>query len=155
MLAEGADFLRVAWIPLCAGTLCSDVEPLLMKPRRALLFIITLVLALCAVCGVWLHRERQQYRLNRQLIAAFVHNDTRQALVLINAGADPNTRAQPTPAPSFNLLLNQLLHRSPPPVNSSPTALMLACGADWTTQQEETDFLVRVKENLPLLQAMW
>ncbi len=41
-----------------------------MKSRRALLLSITVVLALCAACGVWLHRERQQYALNRQLIAA-------------------------------------------------------------------------------------
>jgi ankyrin repeat protein len=125
-----------------------------MKRRRALLFTFSVVLALCAACGCWLHRERQQYALNRQLIEVLTHNDTKKALALVNAGADPNTRAQPTPAPSFNLLIDQLLHRSPPPVNSSPTALMLACGADWITQQEETDFLVRVKENLPLLQAM-
>lgn len=69
-----------------------------MKPRRALLFSITVVLVLCAASGWWLHKERQQYALNRQLIDALEHNDTKTALTFVNEGADPNTRQSPMPA---------------------------------------------------------
>ena len=34
-----------------------------MKPRRAMLLSLTVVFALCAACGLWLHWERQQYAL--------------------------------------------------------------------------------------------
>lgn len=125
-----------------------------MKPRRALLFTITIVLALCAACGVWLHKERQQYARNRQLIDALERNDTRQALALVNAGADPNTRFDPPPTPSFQLLLNQLLHHKSPPINESPTAFLLACGMDGTVSEGGTWLRTLLPDDPRLVQAM-
>jgi hypothetical protein len=125
-----------------------------MKRRRALLFTLSVVLALCAACGVWLHRERQQYAFNRQLIAALLKGDTKQALVLVNVGADPNTRCSPIPAPTFSQLLKQLLHHTPPPVSPTPTALMLACGAYWPDPPNDALQGITRHENLPLIEAM-
>jgi ankyrin repeat protein len=117
-----------------------------MKRRRALLLSITIVIALCAACGVWLYREQRQYTLNQQLIAALDKGDTKTALVLVNTGADPNTRYSPHPAPSLQRLLNLFLHHTPAPTNDRPTALMFACCGGFS--------LVDPGENLPLLQAM-
>lgn len=75
-----------------------------MNRRRALLLFLTVALALCAACGLWLHWEQQQYALNRQLIAVLINGDTQAALTLVNAGADPNTCYAPTPAPTLKLL---------------------------------------------------
>ena len=100
-----------------------------MKRRRSLLLLFVLsALLLIAAGGLWLRQAKRQYALNRQLIDALVHGDFKQALALVNAGADPNTRSTPPPAPTFKLLLHQLLHRSPVPVNNSPTAFIMACG---------------------------
>ena len=120
-----------------------------MKRRRALLLSITIVLALCAVCGLWLHRERQQYALNRLLITALEHGDLTKALALINAGADPNTRQVPLPAPSLKLLLAYLLHHAPPS-HQSPTALMFACDTYIFTLPDALSFA----DDHPLFQAM-
>jgi ankyrin repeat protein len=126
-----------------------------MKRRRALLLTFIVVFALCAACGWWLHIERRQYRLNRQLIAALEDNNTATALMLVNVGADPNTRYAPPPAPSLNLLLNQLLHRSSS-ADDSPTAFMLACGTFWIPGDGKQIFLVDNSNdgNLPLLEKM-
>lgn len=124
-----------------------------MKPRRALLLSITVVLALCAACGVWLHRERQQYALNRQLIAALERFDTTAALALVNAGADPNTQERATPAPSLKLLCNRLLHRSSFADNDSPTAFHLACSTYWIIHGSFGP-VGAFPESLPLLRAM-
>jgi hypothetical protein len=137
-----------------AGTACSAVEPTPMKPRRALLLSLTVVLALCAACGLWLHREQRQYALNRQLIDALEHGDTKQALALVNAGADPNTRQFSTPAPTLPELLKQLLHHTPPPDNNSPTAFRMAFGAYWSTTPNQSFHLISLDENLPLIQAI-
>ena len=125
-----------------------------MKPKRALILMTILVLLLCTVCGVWLHRERQQYARSRALIDALTHNDAITALALVNEGADPNTRCAPTPAPSMKLLLDQLLHHRNLPANNSPTALMLTCGAGWDARKGGVSFGGIMAENLPLLQMM-
>jgi ankyrin repeat protein len=124
-----------------------------MKRRRALLFTSAILLALCAACGGWLHVQKQQYARNRQLIDALLHNDPKTALVLVNEGADPNTRQSPMPVPSFKLLLAQLLHLTPP-VNNSPTALMIACQMDWALTVGATQDQANNDENLPLVKAM-
>ena len=102
-----------------------------MKTRyRSLLGFALILVLLLSGMGLWLHKEQKQYALNRQLIEALTHFDTNQALALVKAGADPNTRLDPPPAPSLQLLLDQLLHRTPL-VNKSSTALLLACGVTW------------------------
>ena len=109
-----------------------------MKTRRRSLLLFNLItLLLMGAVGLWLHIPRQPYSYNhaydRQLIEALVHDDTKAALGLIHAGADPNTRYDPLPQirprSPFNQLLDQLLHRSPPLANDSQTAFMLACGS--------------------------
>jgi hypothetical protein len=126
-----------------------------MKPRRALLFTLSVVLALCAACGVWLHRERRQYALNRQLIDALDKSDFTQATALVQSGADPNTRLMPTPAPTFKRLLNQLLHHTPLPVNDSPTAFFMICGSRRPLSFYKGYPPPLAQENLPLLQVMF
>lgn len=44
--------------------------------------------------GLWLRSYRQQEALNRQLIAALMKEDDRQALDLVNAGAGPLSNLQ-------------------------------------------------------------
>lgn len=116
-----------------------------MKFRRSLLMSVILVLLLVAAGGGWLHVQQQQYVLNRQLIAALKSDDTTQALELVKKGADPNTRLQPPPVPSFKLLLALRLHRSVLPANISPTAFLLACGTDYedkhTHCKDETELV--------------
>jgi len=124
-----------------------------MKRRRALLCFITVVLALCATCGVWLHGERQQYRLNRQLIDAVKGGDTKTALVLVNAGADPNTREIAMPPPTLIQLLQRLLHRSPP-ADDTASALMISSGLLYDSTEMKTITPESLDENLPLLKAM-
>jgi hypothetical protein len=125
-----------------------------MKRRRGLLWTLAVALALCGACGVWLHVQRQQYERNRQLIAALVHNDTKTALALVNAGAAPNTRQFPAPAPSLKSLLEHLLHHMPPPANDTPTAFLLACGALVLPMDGNRLSGPPPEENRPLLQAM-
>jgi ankyrin repeat protein len=101
------------------------------RGKRTALITVWL-LALCvASAGLWLRARQRQYALNRQLIATLVKGDNKQALALVNAGADPNTHYTPTPVPSLLQLARQLLHRSPTPVNDSETALSIACGGYW------------------------
>ena len=109
-----------------------------MKRRRTLLLFLAVGLLFVGGGGLWLWQAKQQYARNRALIAAFVNDDMRQALALVNAGADPNTRYAPPHAPSFPLLLRRLLHNSPPAPDDSPTAFLLACGAGWGPLQMAT-----------------
>ena len=125
-----------------------------MKTKRALLFTATFVLAMCAACGVWLHIQKQQYARNRALIDALIHEDTKTALELVNAGADPNTRCTLPPAFSLRFLMDRWLHHAPPPANDSPTAFLLACGMRNDPTTNYPIFPVTPGENLPLLQAM-
>ena len=133
-----------------------------MKPplykRSALLAFALLLLGVGLPCFVWVRAQQRQYTINRQLIAALKKKDTKQALELVNAGADPNTRFEPTSAPSLPELMNQLLHRSQVTVNNryatthrSPTAFMLACGTLWSVGA--TNYVVNAIDLL-LVQAM-
>jgi hypothetical protein len=85
-----------------------------------------LILAVTAGGLSWLMwREKRQQRRNRALIAAILHADTPAALVLLDAGADPNTHLDPDPPRSaWQLLLDRIRGRRPPP-NTSDTALLL------------------------------
>jgi hypothetical protein len=68
----------------------------------------------------------RQERLNRTLIAAIKHNDTKKALALLDEGADPNSRDEPPPHLSFwRLILDKLQGKRPAP-STAPTALLLA-----------------------------
>ena len=113
---------------------------------RAVLVLGTVGLLLTVACGLWLRSDRRQEALNRQLIAALVKGDLppqfhyqyddREALALVDAGADPNTPLVPSPAPSLRQLWNYVIHRSPLPANDSPSAFLIACGARWTTEDK-------------------
>ena len=102
-----------------------------MKKRfsklSALLVLGLLLIGMSLACYMWVRREQLQYTLNRQLIAALLKNDMKQARVLVEAGADPNTREEPAPAPTLSLLMQKLLHPSPPTTNTGSTAFLLAC----------------------------
>ena len=125
-----------------------------MKQRRALLLSLIVALALCAIGGWWLHKEQQQYRLNRQLIEALSHDELSNARGLVEEGADPNTHFTPPPMPSLKLLLNKVLHYGLPPANTSPTAFLLACGARWQEQRNGGSYWLTPEESIPLLQTM-
>jgi hypothetical protein len=63
-----------------------------MKRLRFFLLSACPVLLLIAVSGWWLHVQQRQYALDRQLIVALDYDDGKQALALVNAGANPNIR---------------------------------------------------------------
>ncbi len=127
---------------------------MMKKARRSLLLLLILVLAVVGASGVWVWQAKRQYALNRQLIAALAHHDSKAALALVNAGADPNTRREASPPPTLPQLFRQLLRRSRPVANDSPTALQLACGG--VSFQELTQHLTLSlsPDDVPLVQAM-
>jgi len=129
-----------------------------MNKRRfyhAVLVLGTVCLLIVGGCGQWRRSERRQESLNRQLIAALVKHDNQQALVFINAGADPNTPLIPLPAPSLRQFWNYLIHRSPLPVNHSPTAFLIACGAWWQQSNNNTrSTTIDGGNQFPLIQSM-
>jgi hypothetical protein len=120
--------------------------------RLPLWYAITVLLLLGGTVA-WLNVQ-WQYALNRQLITALVQNDTEKSLALVEAGADPNTRLKPSPAPSLKQLLQRCLRPKPFPANDSPTAFMLACGMLWTLSEDGSTQWVEVPHNLPLVRAM-
>ena len=111
----------------------------------ALFAFALLLLGLGLSSFVWVRKEQRQYVLDRQLIAALAKADTKEALALVEAGANPNTWRVSTPAPSLPELIKLLLHPSPPTVNDKQTAFMMACEHRWDKS---------IPEDLPLLQAM-
>ena len=125
-----------------------------MKQQRAFGLLLLVTLLVVGACGVWLRVQKRQYAHNRALIAALVHNDTRTALALVNAGADPNTRFDPPPAPTFKLLLAHLLHHKGLPVNNSPTALIMVCGEDWTYSPYGSLEALHLPNSASLIEAM-
>ena len=112
-----------------AGVRLNNSEYRGMK-RRRLLLLSVLVVALLAGGGLWVWQAKRQYMLNRQLIATLLSGD-KQALALINAGADPNTHYYAEPPPILKQMLNERLHRVKQPANHTPTAFLIACGAQW------------------------
>src|SRR5580700_678461 len=107
--------------------------------RLAALLALLLLAGLVGSTALWLRAQQRQYALNRALIAALVKGDDRRALVLVNAGADPNTQYKPMPVPSLVELVKELFQHSVPPADNSPMALMIACGAPW--DEEDATFV--------------
>ena len=106
--------------------------------KRPLILAFALLIGVSLSCFVWVRKEQRQYALNRALIVALEANDADQALYLLNAGADLNTRLEPLPAPHFVLLeggrysIPRLYFIRPTERNNqSITALMIACGSWW------------------------
>jgi hypothetical protein len=123
--------------------------------RRSALFTGILLLLLAGSASLWLRVQRRQYALNRQLIAALVKGDDKQSLALVKGGADPNTRYTPLPVPSLPRMVKQLLHRSAPPANDSPTALGIACGTNWDFDWRKMDAQEKAPDLFSLVHAMF
>lgn len=124
-----------------------------MKPRRlnkrsSLLALTLLIVGITLPCILWIRKEQSQYALNRQLIEALKKSDTRAALILVNAGADPNTRLDP-PVFALPQLINRLIRGSPPRI----TALMIVCGAVWYDETLKENRKIEAS-NLYLMQAI-
>jgi hypothetical protein len=129
--------------------------------KRYALFasVLFVVGGLYLACFLWVRAEQRKYTLSRQLIEALKKEDTKQAVTLVEAGADPNTSLYPPPKPSLDGVLKELLHRSSPSANDSsdngPTALLMACGACWFT---ERGFLTKMNSDdrhmAPVVEAM-
>jgi ankyrin repeat protein len=132
------------------------------NPNRRKLTLLTLCVLLAGLVGgtdIWFRAQRRHYALNRQLIAALAKSDTKTALALVNAGADPNTRYTPMPAPSLQMLWNELFHRPSPAARASygPTAFIMACGGAWQVRQNPVNMAyaaMTVQDNAPLVAAM-
>jgi ankyrin repeat protein len=119
------------------------------RHKCAALIISLLLAALIGGSGLWLHARQRQYSLSRQLINALVAGDDKQAQSLVEQGAAPNTRYQPTPVPTLPELVKQLFLRTPPTANNSPTALLIACGA--IPDDEATSAMQRQMPDAPQL----
>jgi len=113
--------------------------------RHAVLFPLLLMVGITVAAGLWLRAQQRQYALDRQLVDALITSDTQQALVLVNAGADPNTPYKPVPPPSLRQLWNYLLHRSALPIHDDSSdfssAFTIACGEDWMVNRSGTQRL--------------
>jgi ankyrin repeat protein len=97
---------------------------------RAVIVLGAACLLIVGACGLWLRPERPQEALNRQLIEALVKEDAKQALALVNAGADPNTPFDPPSPHSLTQLWNRMFHRpSLLPRDQNRSAFDIACGA--------------------------
>ncbi len=98
------------------------------KRYTFLAFALLVVGSLVLSCFLWVKHEQRQYAMNRELIASFRKGDLQRTLKLVEDGADPNTRVIPLPAPTWQELLKQLLHRPTLSANNSPTAFMVVSG---------------------------
>ncbi len=125
-----------------------------MKLRRFLVVSVLVAALLVGGCDVWVRQAKRQYALNRQLIAALDRKDIGQALTLVNAGADPNTRYNPPPAPTLKLLLSHLLHRSPALAEDSFTAFLLADATECYASPASFTADIKPLEDVPLIRAM-
>jgi len=94
---------------------------------------ILITLASMTIC-LKQEEQKRQFALDRHLVAAVVQGDDKQALALVYAGANPNTRYKPPPLFSLFQLVAHKLNRTPEPINDSPTAFMIACGTPWTDE---------------------
>ena len=103
-----------------------------MKHRRALISSIVVVALLVSGCGLWVWQAKRQYALNRQLMLAILHQDTKQAVACIQMGADPNIRHEIIATSNFfspaeiKRMLQKLLPHHPSSHDRDPTALTIA-----------------------------
>jgi hypothetical protein len=128
-----------------------------MNKRRIQSSVLLSILLLLIAAGTfifWVRAQQRQFALNRRLIAALVQGLDQDALELVKEGADPNTRYDPSPAPSLKQLWSQLLHRAPPPDNESPTAFLIACGALWNDEPDTYSRQGSHSDDARLIQVM-
>jgi ankyrin repeat protein len=125
-----------------------------MKRHRALLLLVFVVLLFIAAGGLWWHAIQKQDALNRDLIAALLHDDTKQALELVNAGADINTPLYP-PSPSFQRFVGRWLSHDLPSEHNGPSAFVLACGFSIPVQRNGKFEETHVRHNLSLVKGMF
>ena len=113
-----------------------------------------MTVAIVGGMGLWVSRQMARYDHTRKLADAALHNDTRQMLALVQAGADPNAPLASGPDPSFLAILQQALHPPPPLDPHIPNAFVTACGL--RSQLMENGQLTKVQcpEDTALLQAM-
>jgi len=102
------------------------------------------------ICTLWQYHVRQQHNLNYRLVAALFADDTRQARVLVEAGADPNTPCYPRSHSAFPSILSQLRH----PLARPRTAFLVACGTDYGWSLEEIQKLRRHPDDRLLICSM-
>jgi hypothetical protein len=99
-----------------------------LEDKRIALLFLGLICLVVAVPVALTWRQVRQDRLNRALIAAIKHNASEQVVSLLNDGADPNSKDEPTRhPPMWRLLMEQLQNRRPV-VSHTATALNLALG---------------------------
>jgi hypothetical protein len=105
------------------------------RVKRVAMITGLVSLLLAGGFGLSLRSHQRQEHLNRQLIAALLKQDPKQALVLVNAGADPNTPFIAPSPPSLTQLWNHLVHRTPLPRNGCRCAFRMACGGDYVNDE--------------------
>src|SRR5579871_2665399 len=123
-----------------------------MKLKDVGALSLSLLLIVGAI-SLWRHAEPRQDTLNRQLIAALVHGDNQEALALVRAGADPNTRYLPPP-PSVRQAGYIAASGTSSSTNYHPTAFMIACGAPWDQDNAISEALQYNPGASTLVQAM-
>jgi hypothetical protein len=124
-----------------------------MKPKRTLL--LSLLLLLGGIAGLWHHAWQHQCALDSELITALEHYDNGRALALVNAGANPNTRVPRTSAVSQ--LVDQLRHHHwtvKLADAEAPTAFMMACGAEWIDADGKAMWRRNGPDDVRLVQGM-
>lgn len=98
------------------------------KCNTLLVSVFLVVGGLALACYLWVKQEQRQYAINRALIDALRQGNISGARLLVNAGANPNTRYLPPPQPTISMLIDLFLHRPHTAMDNSPTAFMIACG---------------------------
>ena len=99
-----------------------------MNNRRlehVVLFAGVMILLVVGAVGLQMRTRQRQEALNRKLMDALVNYDFQQALVLVNAGANPNTRLKIAPPPK------------PPSIIEIPTSPLLSSGQPGTYRPSE------------------
>lgn len=82
--------------------------------KRVVLITGLVSLVLAGGISLWVLSYQRQEDLNRQLIAALLKRDPKQALAWVNEGADPHTPFKPPSPPSLTQLWNHLIHLAEP-----------------------------------------